>query len=205
VLRALTAAAAVLLSAAACTSSRSSPSGTPQTTATRTVIHTTVPSTAPVVAGPTSSKEGNCPFIAKQTVAEDLGMRLERTTVQHSGGKTVGCEFFALQDSPLATSERLPGPKQPVLRVLTVRYPSATAAHNAMVRLADAGKNAQQVKITTKVTGLAYQTDFYPADRGHDWAVAISTGAMLITIETVVTSPSLSAVTLARHLFAKFR
>lgn len=207
-LRGLAAIAAVLLLAAGCTSSGSSPTTTPQTTATRTVIHTTAPSTAPVVAGPTSSAHGTCPFIADKTVAEDLGMRLGRTTVQRSGGKVIGCRFYPLAHptAECGTScfkgEHLPPASQPVLQLLITRFPSASTAHNAMVLASQRGKNAQQVTVGGS-TALAFQTDFYAKDKGKDWAVAFTRGAKLVQVDTVVTSGSLSVLTAAGHAAEK--
>lgn len=206
----LLAAAAAVLVLAGCSSDGSSPPRTQASTATRTVIHTAAPPTGPVAAGPTSSAKGTCPYITTQRVAHDLGMRLGRATVQRSGGEVIGCTFYPLAhptaQCPAACfeGENLPPASQPVLKLLITRYPDATAAHNAMVRTARAGSNIQQVTIGDS-TGLAFQTDFYPRDKGKDWAVILTRGAKLVRVDTVVTSGSLSVVTAAEHLVTKIR
>lgn len=207
-LRALAAMALALLLAAGCSSGGSAPQQTPQTTATRTVVHTRAPSTAPVVAGPTSSAKAACPFISRKAVAADLGMRLDRMTVQRSGGEAIGCRFYPLAH-PTAEcgeacfkGERLPPASQPVLQLLITRYPSASAAHNAMVLASHAGKNTQRVSVGGRAA-LAFQTGFYPKDDGKDWAVAFTRGTRLVRIDTVVTSGSLSVITAAGRIAAK--
>lgn len=195
-------AAVLALLVAGCTSGTPRP-GTTRTD-TRTATITTTPSSGPIDVEPTTSAPGTCSLLAKQTAAGDLGMRLAEERVLTSGGKQVGCEFFAIQDSQLATEERLPGPNQPVLRITSARYAGAVGAHNAMVRLAEAGTNPQQVKITASNIGLAFQTDFYPKDHGTDWACAFTVGSTLVVVHTVVTSPSLTVKDIARTVFRKF-
>lgn len=196
------AAATVLVAAlalGACTGP-SDPTAPTTPTVTRTVTSHTIVNPTPIVAGPTTSAAGTCRLLDTQQVAHAVGMRLARVTVQRSGGHQVGCRFYALQNSPLAVSERLPGPKQPAVQVTISRYPSATAAHNAMVLAADAGTNPQQVKIQPGNIGLAYQTRFYPKDAGRDWACAFTAGPVLAVIETVTTRTSFNAVTVAKQL-----
>lgn len=206
--RALAGIAVVLLLVAGCSSSGSSPTPPPQRTTTRTVIHTAAPSTAAVVAGPTSSAQGACPFIAAKTVAADLGMRLERTTVQHSGGQAIGCRFYPLSHpnaecgEACFKGEHLPPASQPVLQLLITRYPTANAAHNAMVLASRAGQNAEQVSVGAR-TALAFQSDFYAKDKGTDWAVTFTRGTKLVRVDTVVTSGSLSVLTAAEHVAKK--
>jgi hypothetical protein len=110
----------------------------------------------------------------------------------------VGCRFYALQDSPLHESEHLPGPHQPAIEIVTVRYPSTIAAHNAFVRLSEKGRNVQQASIVGQAPGLCFQTDFYPKDDGLDWACAFSKGDVMVVVRTVVTSPALNAILVAR-------
>lgn len=196
----LIAAAAVLL--AGCAPSRARPGAT--YTQTRTEILTAPASVAPVAAGPTTTAAGTCPLLSKTTVADDLGMRLDKENVLTSGGQPVGCEFFAIQDSPLATSERLPGPNQPVLRITSTRYASAVQAHNAMVLAAQTGINTQQITVKPGNVGLAFQTEFDPQDQGTDWACAFTSGTTLVLIHTVVTSPALNAIEVAQAVAARF-
>ena len=162
--------------------------------------------TGPIGDGPTTSAAGTCTLLPAPTVAGDVGMRLARVTVQRSGGKQVGCTFYALQhptaqcDTTCLAGERLPGPHQPAVRLSITRYADATAAHNAMVRLAEAGTNPQQVDVGGGRIGLAYQTRFYGKDGGKDWACAVNVDATLAVVETVTTGTSFNAVALAKHL-----
>jgi hypothetical protein len=194
--------AAVSILVAGCTSGRARPGTT--RTLTQTQTFTTTATGGPIAAGPTKTASGTCALVPKQTVADDLGMRLDRENVLTSGGKQVGCEFFAIQGSPLATSERLPGPNQPVLRITSARYPSALEAHNAMVLLAGAGTNPQQITVKAGNTGLAFQTKFDPQDHGTDWACTFTSGTTLVVIHTVVTSPALNAIEVAKAVATKF-
>ncbi len=161
--------------------------------------------TGPVDGGPVTSAAGTCKVLAKQTVADDVGMRLARTTVQRIDGTQVGCTFYALQHSPLHNSERLPGPKQPAVRLRISHFADATAAHNAMVRAAEKGTNPQRAAIGGGLVGLAYQLRFYPADHGKDWACAVAVGAALAVVETVTTATSFDVVAVAKHLAKTLR
>jgi hypothetical protein len=131
-------------------------------------------------------------------------MRLARITVLKADGKLVGCRFYALQGSPLAVSEHLPGPNQPAIEITSTRYPDATSAHNAFVALAEKGRNVQQATISGDNVGLCFQTDFYPNDHGTDWACTYSVGTMLVLVKTVVTSPALNAIEIAKAVAPKF-
>jgi hypothetical protein len=204
-LGALVAALAVLC---ACTSSGGTPSTPAPSVQTKTVVHTRTPSagpTAPVSTGPTTAaKITTCPLLAQSTAADRLGMRLDKITALRSDGRVVGCRFYALQHPNASCSEsclqgeHLPPAKQPAVEIITARYPSITAAHNAFVLLGEKGHNVQQDDILGQAPGLCFQTDFYPKDKGTDWACAFNKGARLIVVRTVVTSPALSAIQVAR-------
>jgi hypothetical protein len=186
----------------ACTSGAGSPPSTAPSVRTQTVVHTKTPSpapTAPIDTGPTKAATASkCPLLAQQTAADTIGMRLARITVLRSGGKVVGCRLYALQGSPLAQSEHLPGPNQPAIEIETVRYPTMPAAHNAFVRLGEKGSNVQQAAIVGQGPGLCFQVRFYPKDNGKDWACAFNVANVLVVVRTVVTSPALSAILVAR-------
>ena len=187
------------LAATACTSSSTNrPPTDSVTTSTRTL--TSSAASAPINTGPTTAATASsCPLIATQTVAGDVGMRLERVTVLRSGGKVVGCRIYALQNSPLHESEHLPPANQPVIEIRMTKYPSALAAHNAFVKVADAGSNPQQATIHG-TTGVCFQTAFYSKDAGADWACAWSVGTTSVLLRTVVTSPALNAILVARAI-----
>jgi hypothetical protein len=133
-------------------------------------------------------------------------MRLARVTVQRAGGKQVGCTFYALQhptpecDASCLAGENLPGPRQPAVQLVLTRYAGTTAAHNAMVRLATRGTNAQQVDVGGGRIGLAYQIAFYSKDSGRDWACAFNVGSTLAEVRTVTTGTSFNAVAVAKRL-----
>lgn len=184
-----------LAALAACTSS-----GTPTTytTQTTTITHTSSADPNPIDTGPTRATSAeSCPFVGKHYVHYTIGMRLGRVTVLRSGGRTVGCRFYALQNSYLHDSEHLPGPNQPVLQITTQRYHSAVAAHNAFVRLATAGRNALQVPLGG-ATGVCFQTDFYPKDAGTDWACAVNNGSTAVVVHSVDTTASFNTASVTR-------
>lgn len=191
------------LTLAACTGSPGT-TPTPLPTPTVTVTQTRAVPTTPVDDGPTTTAKGTCTLLPKQTVAADVGMRLDRVTVQRAGGKQVGCTFYGLQhptaqcDASCLAGERLPGPDQPAVQLAISRYPGTTAAHNAMVRLAET--NPQQVDVGGGRIGLAYQIGFYRKDHGADWACAFNLDSTLVVIKTVTTGTSVSVVAVARHL-----
>jgi hypothetical protein len=130
-------------------------------------------------------------------------MRLGRLTVLKSGGRAVGCRFYALQGGSLHATEHLPGPEQPVVEVATWRYATATAAHNAFVLAARAGRNPQQTSLGRAGTGVCYQVAFYPKDHGTDWACGASVGALRVLVRTVDTTEALIAATVTRAVLRR--
>lgn len=185
----------------ACTSSTGAHQSSPA--ATRTVIGTTtstpsVGPTTPVSTGPTTvARAAACPLLPEQQAAQRVGMRLARITVLHSGGKVVGCRFYAVQNSPYHYSEHLPGPNQPAIEIETVRYASMIAAHNAFVIEAERGANPQQEQIGN-TTGVCFQIHFYAPDHGQDWACAFNIGSTKVSVRTVVAKPALNVAQVAR-------
>jgi hypothetical protein len=158
--------------------------------------------TGPIRSGPTTARQApTCPLLAQQAAADRVGMRLARITVLHSAGSTVGCRFYALQGSPLHGSEHLPGPHQPAVDIVVDRYRSGRDAHNAVVRTAERGRNLQAAGIGD--FGACYQTRFFAEDRGEDWACAFQTGTRVVVVRTVVVSPALNVVLVARRIAAR--
>lgn len=196
----------------ACTSSGSKhPSASPSVQ-TQTVTQTTTPpppsAVPPISTGPTTAATASdCPYLSRSAATLKSGMRLDRITVLHSGGKIVGCRFYGLQhpnsscSQSCLTKEYLPPANQPAVEMKIVRYPSATAAHNALATRFTNEGNVQQDKIAGG-TGLCFQTDFYAKDKGADWSCAFTLEARLILVRTVVTSPSSTALAVAEG-FAK--
>jgi hypothetical protein len=192
--------AATALALAACTAGGSTPT---DPASTRTDVITVPPSsvapTAPVSSGPTTvHKASSCPFVAQEFVHQTMGMRLGRVTVLRSGGRAVGCRIYALQGGSLHVTENLPGPKQPAVEILTQRYPSATAAHNAFVRLAEKGTNQQQTPLAKGLIGLCYQNDFDPHDHGTDYACAVNHGATEVVVRTVDTTTTVNTAAVTK-------
>lgn len=190
----------------ACTSGSGSTPPPSATTRTVTATTTRTPSygpTTPVSTGPTTvAGAASCPLLPEQQAADRVGMRLDRITVLHSGGRAVGCRFYALQNSPLHNSEHLPGPKQPAIEIETMRYASMIAAHNAFVIEARHGSNPQQEQIG-RTTGVCFQIAFYPRDHGRDWACSFNVGAVKVSVRTVVVTPALNVAEIARVVARK--
>jgi len=183
---------------AGCTSSGSGPSAAPATTIISTV--TVAPSIPPAPStGPTRAVAAEfCPLVSTEFVHQTIGMRLGRLTVLHSGGRAVGCRFYALQGGSYHSSEHLPGPHQPAVEIATFRYATALAAHNAFVLAAQAGRNPQQTPLGRAGTGVCYQVPFYAKDHGSDWACGGSVGAVRLLVRTVVTTEADIAATVTR-------
>jgi len=125
-----------------------------------------------------------------QTAADTTGMRLARVQVLRQGGTTIGCRFYALQGSPLATSEHLPGPNQPVVEITSSTFANTIAAHNALARLADAGTDPAQYTISDGIVGVAFRIRFDPSDGAKDWAVAFNKDSTLVVIKTAISNTS---------------
>jgi hypothetical protein len=193
---------AVTAALAGCTSSAGTPA--PTRTVTSTIVTTVAPAAPPSVpAAPTTAVAArSCPLVGTAFVRDTMGMRLGRLTVLRSAGRVVGCRFYALQGSPLHASEHLPGPRQPVVEVVTQRFVSATAAHNALVSAARGGSNPQQVPFGRAGTGVCYQTAFYPKDRGRDWACGATLGTLRVLVRTVDTTGTFSTATLTRAVIS---
>lgn len=187
-------------------------SGAPRSRTADTTVSTQVlsvptnrSSTGPLDTRPTKALDaGSCPILVTQTAADAVGMRLDRVQVLRQGSKTIGCRFYALQGSPLSTSEHLPGPNQPVVEIASAVYATATAAHNALARLAVAGTDAEQRMVSTAVVGVVFRTRFDPADGAQDWAIGFTKASTLVVIKTAVTVTSEDALTLAQAVISEF-
>jgi len=188
---------------AACTSSGGAATS-PAPGTVRSTVTVGPSSAAPRPAAPTTAAAArSCPFAASTFVRDTMGMRLGRLTVLRSAGATVGCRFYALQGGALHASEHLPGPDQPVVEILTQRYPTATAAHNAFVLAARAGRNPQQTPFGHGRVGVCYQTAFYVKDRGQDWACGASVGTVRVQVRTVDTTGTFSTATVTQAVLGR--
>lgn len=198
---ALLATAALLGSVAACTKS-SGGGHVGVTTQTQTI--TTTPAggpTGPVRTGKlVEKKAGSCPLVSTDEAKDDVGMRLNKVATVTQDGVFAGCRFYPA----VFQSEHLPPPSQVVVEILVSEYASARAAHNAFITIAEkAGTNFQQAEIATGNTGVCYQTTLWPDDKGKDWACNFSKGAKVVVIRTVVTSPALNVIQLAKAVYPK--
>jgi hypothetical protein len=103
----------------------SSATDAPASSGSTTRTASTTP-TGPTGTAVTTSAETACPLITEPSAANFLGQRLARVTTQTAGGRTVGCQFFDVQGTALATSEHLSGPNQPALQISSASYATAT-------------------------------------------------------------------------------
>lgn len=183
---------------AACTSSGSSGA---RVSSAHTRTATPSQNGVPVDGGPTRAVTApSCPFVASHFVHYTMGMRLGRLTVLRSGGRTVGCRFYALQGS--FANEHLPGPRQPVVEITTRQFVTTTGAHNAFVSLGTASKTVERADLG-RTTGVCFQADFYPKDHGADWACAASVGRTEVVVRTVDTTSSLNTATVTRAVLRR--
>jgi hypothetical protein len=197
--------ACLVLGLTACTASHS-PAGPSEIVSTHTNTITLSPSnTGAIDVGPTTAANASsCPLLTMQTASESTGMRLDRIQVLRQARRVIGCRFYALQGSPLATSEHLPGPNQPVIAITSSRFATDTAAHNALARLASAGTEPAQYTIGGSTVAVAFRTTFDPTDGAKDWAVAFAKHTTLVVIKTAISDTSADAVDVARAVFPKF-
>jgi hypothetical protein len=165
---------------AACTHSSPGPASTVTRIETVTRSPSAIPTT-PVVAGPTTAAIKDCPLVSLAVATPIIGQRLDHSTVQMSGGKTVGCEFYPITTGPLATSENLPRNGFPSARIIVTTYPSAESARQVLAIVSRAGGSPSLQSIDGLV-GETFRTHFYPPDGEADWACAFIKGPQLVTV-----------------------
>jgi hypothetical protein len=163
----------------ACTHSSAHIARTVTETQTLTRPPAAIPTT-PVLAGPTTVTSRECPLVRLATVVPIIGQRLDHSTVQTSGGKTVGCEFYPIT-AGLAQSEKLPKHGYPSARITVTTYPSAESARQVLAIVSRAGGSPSRQPVAGLV-GETFQTHFYPPDGGADWACAFIKGPRLIAV-----------------------
>jgi hypothetical protein len=206
------AALAVVLSLAACTKSTPGQHVTISTGANSSQSSSipTIQQTGPISGGPVTEKTAStCPFLGFDTAKNDSGMRLDRIATLSQGGKVVGCRIYALQhpnsqcDATCLGNEHLPPASVPAIEILLSKYANTTNAHNAFIRIAEAGTNFQQTQIATGNTGLCYQTTLWSKDAGKDSACTFSKGTTVVVIRTVVVGSPLNVVEIAKAVYPK--
>jgi hypothetical protein len=129
------------------------------------------------VAGPTISTIRQCPLVPIAEATPIIGQRLDHSTVQTSGGKTVGCTFYPTTTG-YAGSEHLPTNGFPSARVTVTTYPSAESARQVLAIVSRAGRSPSLQSIDGRV-GETFQSRFYPPDGDADWACAFIEGPKL--------------------------
>jgi hypothetical protein len=196
---------------AACTKSNG-----PKTVGTSTIVQTITHSAPPVNGKPvstgavTAKTVSSCPYLSLGSAKDNAGMRLDKITELIQDGKSVGCRFYPLAHpnaqcgESCFLGEKLPPGSQIAVEFQATKYASATAATNAFIILSRSGTNVQQEKITSSNTGLCFQINFYPHDKGKDWACAFSKGTTEVVIKTVVTDPAQNVVQIAQAIEPKF-
>ena len=152
---------------------------------------------------PAGEADGSCPYIRAGLNVEpdpsggdfaDLeGNRVQRVTLL-TALRPVGCRFYFENDY------------HPVGDILPVTYPSAVAAHNAMVATAEAGRSGQGVpSFVPGVDGVSFRTAFYAPDAGEDWAFAFAKDKILVVIRTDQNrNLPANAMNIAKAIVAKF-
>lgn len=198
---------AVLGAVVACgTASTSSSTLAPQPVT--SVVRTPDPDpTSP--AAVTERPAADCPYLAKEEAAADTGFRLDRMTVLVQRSAIVGCRFYPLQhqtaqcDQACVSAEKLPPGDVPGVEVRLYRYRTVVDAHNAFVRIAEAGTTLEQFEVRPGDIGLCYRTTVWTQDRGTDWACAFSTGSTAVVVRTVVTAPAANVLEIARAVAAR--
>jgi hypothetical protein len=143
----------------------------------------------------------SCPLASADSVRNTMGMRLGKVT-RLRGFAVSGCRFYALQGSSLSSSEHLPGPKQPVLEIVTRRYGTPSEAQNVVALTARSGHNPQQVSLG-KTKGACFQTNFYPKDHGKDWACAAAKKSTEVIVRSVDTTGTFSTATILRAVLGR--
>jgi hypothetical protein len=144
--------------------------------------------------------ERRCPYIASTpdqdpriNVADINGSHVLRTTVL-TRTKPVGCRFYFYAPPYQATVDIVP-------RTLA----TAAAAHDAMVRTAEAGADAQgKPNIVPGVDAVLYRTRFFGPDLGRDWACVFAAGRVMVIVHTDRDDTSLNALLLARVIARRF-
>lgn len=214
-------AVAVAAALTGCTSGGSAPAPTTQTvvtgtrtvTTTRTVAPPTGASAATTVAAfppdgraPKGEVLRSCPYIkggldseptSGPNIADLEGDRVGRITVL-TGYRPVGCRFYFAYSYGGYDHEA-------VADILPHTYPSAAAARNAMIRIAEAGSELYTVRnFADGLTGIRYRTRFFGPDGARDWAFVFAKGKVMVIVHTQQTNASLNGQRIGAAIAGKF-
>ncbi|HEU5267391.1 MAG TPA: hypothetical protein VFU35_11860 [Jatrophihabitans sp.] len=163
---------------------------------------TTVHPLPPGKSAPTGERAGRCPYIRAgvdaepgpaPTVADIEGDRVGRVTLL-AGYRPVGCRFYFAYPRYEAVADILP-----------TTFATSAQARNAMVRTAQAGRQAQTYpNFVPGVTGISYRTTFFGPDGDQDWAFVFAKGRVMVVVHTQQTRSSSNARYLAAAVAGKF-
>jgi hypothetical protein len=201
--------AAVVLTG--CTSNSTPPPGQ-KLSRTLTQTNTIEPSFVPpppktVTPLPPNAKPGagevekRCPYIAS-TPAQNTAVNVQdiegdhvyRTTVLINF-KPVGCRFYFYA-----------GPFEAIADFQPRTFTSALDAHNAMVLTATKTgvESDGRPNIVPGVDAVIFRTNFFGPDGKRDWACVFAKGKVMVIVHTQRSDQSVSAVSLAQAIAAKF-
>ena len=151
---------------------------------------------------PKGEVEKACPYLraglnidptSQPNVADLEGDRVGRVTVLPAR-TPVGCRFYFANPGYEAVADILP-----------TTYPTAAAAHAALVALARTRAAVEpRPHFVPAVDGIRFRTAFFGPDHGRDWAFAFAKGRVLVVVHTQQDNVSLNAERLAAAIVGKF-
>lgn len=165
---------------AACTSTPTANGASTRAQAPAITTGSEVIPTAPVIAGPTSTARKACPLVSQSAAQRTLGQRLDHATVQTSGGKVIGCEFFPIT-TRLAGNEHLPTGRHPSAKIVIATYQGPVSARQVLAITARAG-GSPSLQAVDGLVAETFQSRFYPPDGLQDWACAFIKEPLLVTV-----------------------
>jgi hypothetical protein len=210
---AVVAAAGLLLTACTGSGTPSAPGSTLVRTVTETHSAPAAPSFTPAPAAtvrplppgrkaPAGEKDGSCPYLRTGlneqgdggvNLADLEGDRVYRTT-RLTRYTPVGCRFYFYAP-----------PYEAVADIRPTTFPSATAARNAMILTAEAGRNViTERDFVPGVDGICFQTRYFGPDGRRDWAFVFAKGRVMVGVYTQRSDTSRNALYIARAIAAGF-
>lgn len=144
--------------------------------------------------------EKGCPYVASTpdenpdvNVADMEGDHVYRTTVLTTF-TPVGCRFYFYAP-----------PFEAIADIQPHTFPTAVAAHNAMIKTGEAGQNySGRPGIVKGVDAIVFQTKFFGQDGNQDWACTFAKGKVMVVVHTQQTNVSYNALQIATAIAPKF-
>lgn len=144
--------------------------------------------------------EKACPYVASTpaenpdvNIADMEGDHVYRTTVLTTF-QPVGCRFYFYAP-----------PFEAIADIQPHTFPTAVAAHNAMIKTGEAGQNySGRPGIVKGVDAIVYQTKFFGQDGNQDWACVFAKGKVMVVVHTQQTNVSYNALQIATAIAPKF-